>query len=179
MRELIEHLNHQRHSPLRNYIVPGLISWRISAGESAGVGSVRMFEMTRHQEMAVMPHSHRFNFHCLVLTGEVQNTIWSPCHESVGDFFEEYDLVYTGTPGLYEAPRAAGRNHYQPRTDTFKTGQTYGMEATEVHSIRFSKGAKVLFFEGPALAMSSVMLQPVVDGVTIEQFKVEPWMFQT
>lgn len=52
------------------------------------------------------------------------------------------------------------------------------MLASEVHSIHFSRGAQVLFFEGPTVADTSIILEPNVDGETIPTFRVEPWMFK-
>jgi len=57
------------------------------------------------------------------------------------------------------------------------------MQAHEIHSIRFSRDAVVLFLEGPEIHEYSWLLQPVTgfpDNVnTCPTFRVEPWMFQT
>lgn len=51
------------------------------------------------------------------------------------------------------------------------------MKAEEIHSITFSRGASVLFFEGPRKTDTSTVLEPVVDGETIPLFRTEPWMY--
>jgi hypothetical protein len=52
------------------------------------------------------------------------------------------------------------------------------MTADEIHSIFFGRDTSVLFFEGPNVSDTSIILEPVVDGETIPTFKVEPWAFK-
>jgi len=52
------------------------------------------------------------------------------------------------------------------------------MKSTQIHSINFAKGTEVLFFEGPTIMDTSVILEPYVDGETVPTFKTEPWMFK-
>lgn len=52
------------------------------------------------------------------------------------------------------------------------------MDAHQIHSIRFLRGAEVLVFEGPEVAHSSVVLEPWAYGERVPTFKVEPWMFR-
>lgn len=61
---------------------------------------------------------------------------------------------------------------------TYYSGTTYGMDAHQIHSIRFLRGAEVLVFEGPEVAHSSVVLEPWAYGERVPTFKVEPWMFR-
>ncbi len=44
---LIQLVQKIKHSPIRNYIIPGLTSWLIR--DHGDNGMVRLFEMTRHQ----------------------------------------------------------------------------------------------------------------------------------
>ncbi len=69
------------------------------------------------------------------------------------------------------------QRHYKYSDITFLAGECYSMKAEEIHSIQFSRGAKVLFFEGCART-GSVFIEPVVGGHVIETFKVESWMFK-
>lgn len=59
----------------------------------------------------------------------------------------------------------------------YTPGETYSMHKDEVHSIYFSRGAEVLFFEGPTQCDHSAILEPVSNGKVIPTFKIEPWMF--
>ena len=171
----IELLMEMAHSPIRNYVVPGLTSWLISAPSVNG--AVRMFECTRNHQEAITPHSHRFDFQCLVLEGRVRNRVWYESSSGSGDEYRETTLVYDGGVGKYSK---GGKkfSHYTYCEDTYSDGETYAMRAHEIHSIFFDKGTRVLFFEGPTISDMSVILEPVAYGETIETFKVEPWMFQ-
>lgn len=161
------------HSPIQNYVVPGLTSWLIG---SPGVkGTVRMFECSRNQQEAITPHSHRFDFQCLVLEGRVRNRVWY--ENSNGDEYGRTQLRYGGGVGKYSyGTREVG--YYLYDEDVYLSGETYAMRAEEIHSIYFEKGTRVLFFEGPTVADTSIILEPFVDGEVIPTFKVESWMFQ-
>jgi len=52
------------------------------------------------------------------------------------------------------------------------------MKHDEIHSITFSKGAKVLFFEGPQVSDKSVIIEPIINGQTVSTYDVAPWMFK-
>lgn len=167
-------LESMKHSPVRNYGgIPGLASWLI--GEPGTKGLIRLMECSRNHFEPITPHSHRFDFHCRVLRGTVRNIIWEP--NPSGDEYEATELKYAGSPGKYERSPST-RNTWISRTNTYREGEEYAMDSTEVHSIFFSRGCVVLFFEGPPTTDTSIILQPVVDGVTVPTFKVEPWMFQ-
>lgn len=172
MNPAIKHLQTMRRSPLANYIVPGLVS-SLLGGE--GMGTVRLFEATREQLSDIVPHSHRFAFACQVVRGVVTNRIWSKAGD--GDLFQQSTLAYGGEPGKYDA--CVGPVERWSYADTeYAAGDWYGMTADEVHSIKFSKDAVVLFFEGPQESDSTIILEPVVNKKRIPTFKVEPWMFE-
>lgn len=60
------------HSRVDNYAgIPGLTSWMI--GTSPNGGKIRMFHSYRDHDEFITPHSHRFDFECLVVEGEVEN----------------------------------------------------------------------------------------------------------
>lgn len=65
-----------------------------------------------------------------------------------------------------------------PKETWYTAGETYSMSSDEVHSIYFTKGAVVLFFQGPDVADTSYILEPVANGVHVPTFRVEPWMFR-
>lgn len=181
--ELLDMIQAMKHSPVRNYAVPGLTSWLI--GGRSDCGTVRLFECDRDHQEPITPHSHRFDFHCLVLAGEVMNIIWTP---------EEDPTNYYGFPdpgkdrytactqefinmGMYKFHRGDD-SRYKRTNHYYKEGDQYSMKMDQIHSIFFGAGAKVLFFEGPQITNNSVILQPFVDGEVIDTFKVEPWMFK-
>jgi len=168
-------LQAMKHSPIQNYGgIPGLTSWLIGAPGEHGL--VRLMECSREHQEPIIPHSHRFNFRCLVLAGTVRNLVWKHGVKH-GDEYQMSLLGYRGKPGEY-AKQAMGVERWAVISSIYHEGQEYGMAADEVHSIFFSRGACVLFFEGPKVSDSSVILEPVVDGVVIPTFKVEPWMFK-
>jgi hypothetical protein len=168
-------LDNMKHSPVRNYGgIPGLTSWLI--GEPSKRGLIRLMECSRDHFEPIVPHSHRFDFECRVLRGKVRNVIWTP--DPKGDEYEATELRYTGTPGHYEKSPSS-RNAWSFRADAYREGDTYSMDSTEVHSIFFARDTVVLFFEGAPTTDTSIILQPVVDGVTVPTFKVEPWIGRT
>lgn len=172
----IEFIDKMKHSPVRNYAIPGLTSWLIGAPTEHGC--VRLFECSRDHHEPITPHSHRFDFECIVLAGTVRNVIWTPDYNMSGyDRYAESRLLYRGGIGHYETEKS-GIGGYSTKQSIHKAGDRYGMKADDIHSIYFSRGAKVLFFEGPTIADSSVILEPYVDGEVVPTFKVEPWMFK-
>ena len=58
----IEALLRMKHSPVRNYAIPGLTSSLI--GSPSPNGTVRIFECSREHQEPIIPHSHRFSFQC-------------------------------------------------------------------------------------------------------------------
>lgn len=178
-----------KHSPVQNYICPGLKSSLI--GNRAEDGScVRMFEAERDtREHWITPHDHAYDFTCIVLRGTVENTIYVP----PGQIYVNEDGTKDGK-GLYvvghlERHLEIGdyRVHREPTmpqefgtyTATYRRGQTYSMNHDEIHSIRFYAGTSVLFLEGRHIRSTTVFLEPWVDGFgRVETFKCEPWMFR-
>jgi hypothetical protein len=173
MKNLLEIVKSMANNPIHQYVVPGLTS-ELVGGE--GHGMVRLFTTDRNSREWITPHSHRFDFSCLVLNGIVDNIIFKPSEH--GDSYAigfmrrsstthgEYDITRTGVPEVYEE----FQNRYQ-------SGDTYSMKADEIHSIRFSRGASVLFFEGPEVTDRSVFLEPFSNGKAVETFETKPWMF--
>lgn len=171
----IKSILYMKRNPLQNYIVPGLTSWLLADLKEKGM--IRLFEMERHQEMAIAPHSHRFDFDCIVLAGSVVNTLWRPSYNiKNGDEFQITSLEYMGQPGQYKETRG-GIMNYTPLVQEHKEGDKYGMRFDEIHSIKFSRGAKVLFFEGPSKTTHTTLLDPYVNGQRVPQSAIQPWMF--
>lgn len=172
----IDHLRKMAHSPIRNYIVPGLTSWLI--GEKSAAGCVRMFECERSHEEAITPHSHRFDFACVVLQGAVRNVIWKRDTLGTGDLFAGRTIIYGGSPGAYSSDCSPKVHRYTRTERRFTAGQQYGMTHDEVHSIFFERSTFVLFFEGPSITNETTVLEPWCDGMPVPTFEVRPWMFQ-
>lgn len=171
---MLAFLEQMKHSPVHNYGgIPGLTSWLIGAPSEHGM--VRLMKSFRTHQEPIVPHSHRFHFHCQVLAGRVRNIIWEP--DACGDEYEATELLYSGAPGKYERGDSA-RKRWGMFTNVYAEGQEYSMRATEVHSIFFDRDTSVLFFEGPAVSDRSIILQPVVRGEVIPTFRVEDWMFK-
>jgi hypothetical protein len=154
---------------IHNYVLPGLSSSLIKFGK------VRLFESCRNTEEFITPHSHRFPFACLVLQGSVQNSLW--VEDEDGDEYQISELNYKGKVGKYKVIEKDVRR-FAAFTEEYRTGHWYVMEANQIHSIRFSKDAIVLFFEGIDESQTTQILQPVVNMNVIPTFKIEDWMFE-
>ena len=176
--DLCHHLSLIRNSPMHNYIVPGLTSWLLGRPDPH-TGCVRMFTMERRQDTKITPHSHRFDFQCLVLKGSVQNTLYEQTNhvDAMCDAFQMVELTYLGHPGEY-VERDDKRSFFTRNTRMYSEGETYEMKHDEIHSIEFSSDAVVLFFEGAYVTDKSYALLPVVDGEVIRLLKREDWMFR-
>lgn len=172
----INHLRKMANGRLRNYVVPGLDSSLIGGGR---FGCVRLFECSREHAETIVPHSHRFDFQCLVLSGSVVNVLWETSKVEIDDAdpYMASRLIYCGESGRYHKEQR-GVIWARHKKKAFYEGDTYSMSHKEIHSIFFSRGAKVLFFEGPNVSSESVILEPYVNGVAIPTMKVEPWMFE-
>jgi len=168
---LLDVLSSMQSDMIDNYVIAGLSSSLL------GGGKVRYFENSREHLDSITPHSHRFNFACLVLEGTVINTLWHECDKEDGDKFRLTRLNYTGTIGEYSAEQIAD-NYYKPSHYKYHAGEIYNMSHDEIHSIRFSRGAKVLFFEGPTVKASSHAIEPMVDGEIIRTLEVKDYMFR-
>lgn len=169
-------LGDMAHSPVRNYATPGLSSFLI--GGAVGAGKVRLFKSDRHTRHWITPHSHRFNFTCLVLRGSVENIIFRRAY-SEGDLYCVGILApIDGGLGGYDLSRATVWTRFTEHPTIYKAGETYSMRAEEIHSIRFSAGAEVLFFEGPELMRTSMILEPWSNDAVVPTFETAAWMFE-
>lgn len=166
-------LEKMAHSPVRNYVVPGLTSWLI--GAPSDKGCMRLFTSEREHLETVIPHSHRFDFQCWVLRGTVRNRVWKHAY-GIGDWF----MLSTHTKGRmggYEV-QEAGRGRFDYVDTVYSQDEWYSMTHSEIHSIWFGRGAKVLFFEGPQVVDHTTILEPIASDTHVRTFKVEPWMFE-
>lgn len=171
--ELIARLQLMANNHIMNYIVPGVTSSKIGG---AGFGTVRMFEASRSHEEAIVPHSHRFDFQCLVLSGTVRHKVWVPSEDSYADEFFCTQLSYLGKPGEYKR-EASTKAKFEPIETTYEAGESYGLDYDQIHSVFFSKNTTVLFLEGVEKTQDTLILEPCVYGTLVPTFKVEPWMF--
>lgn len=170
-------LNQMLHSEVGNYVIPGLQSALVGG---RGYGCVRLFDNSRRHQEQITPHSHRFDFACLVLEGIVTNRIWRETeNEEEGDLFQASDLIYGGEcGGKYLDQQSREVAHWTYTEIDYGRGHWYTMTAEQVHSIDFSRGARVLFFEGPSKSLRTTILEPFVDGKVVPTFEVKPWMFK-
>lgn len=167
-----------KHSPVHNYVIPGLTSWLIGAPPSKEHGCVRLFTMEREHEEPIIPHSHRFDFTCFVLRGSVNNHVWIEVpHAQDSDIYQISEVSYEGEFGKHER-RKLRVGSFKRIKHTYIQENTYSMQAEEFHSIYFSKGTMVLFLEGPSRLETSQVLEPVVGGEVIPLFRTDPWMFR-
>lgn len=156
------------HSTLHNYILPGLESRLLGS-------SARIFVNTRESIGAITPHSHRFDFQCLVLQGEVHNTLFTP--DVDGSTYQTSTTIYLDSPGQYRVEQGELKP-YAAITRTYGIGDWYGMGADEIHTIRFSQDAIVLFIEGLETTKKTTLLEPFINGETIITMRTEAWMFR-
>jgi hypothetical protein len=165
------------NSRLDNYIIPGLSSHLVGGSE---YGKVRLFCTDRAATDFVTPHSHRFDFTCLVLRGTVRNTIFHEGSETADLWCASTINQVCGPSGIlnYEHVRSDEPSRWAQETATYLAGDTYSMRHDEIHSIQFARGSRVLFFEGPEVTKQSVMIEPWVNGKVVPTFKTEPWMFE-
>jgi hypothetical protein len=165
-------------SPIKNYATPGLTSWRVGGNDH---GQVRLFTSERDTREWITPHSHRFDFACLVLAGHVDNITFTRSDTPAGANRFALGVLepVEGGLGKYILNRDGDRAWFREHTQRYGVGDAYEMASEEIHSIRFSKGARVLFFEGPIVRSTSVVLEPVgEDGVVVPTFDTKPWMFR-
>lgn len=178
----------RKHSPIHNYIIPGLSSWLIDEPEE-GV-KLRMFIATRHPQEVIAPHNHRYDHRARVLIGEVVNTIWIP-DGNLGDEFEKEILRYSSQTGIYV--RSVGeRSKWRPTAHVYGATQLpqraydrggndyreYNLSAEAVHSIKFKRNTILLLEEQPDKVNESFLLNPVELGRTCNIGATQPWMFQ-
>jgi len=151
MQTLINSIEEMRHNTLENYAITGL--------SSSLIKGVRLFEQTAIQSNEITPHSHRFNFSCLVLCGRVINELWVRTDDINDIEVKQSVLTYLGAVGKYQQSDIKETAYYKVIREGFKAGDTYAMRHDEIHSIRFSEGAKVLFFEEPSDISESIILE--------------------
>jgi hypothetical protein len=119
----LNHLKQMAHSPVRNYVIPGLTSWLI--GNPGPAGTVRLFHSEREHQECIVPHSHRFDFEATVLRGTVRNIIWRKSVNN-GDWFMSSTQTYGGDFGEYSLVEGEiGR--YERSEDEYAVGETYRM----------------------------------------------------
>ncbi len=156
---------------IANYVIAGLDSYLLSKGK------VRLFKNNRNHLDYITPHSHRYDFTCLVLEGRVVNQVWIESEDNNSDLFQVSKIIQaTGKFGGF-SKITDRQNLFRAYPQIYSAGETYEMTSHQIHSIRFDKGTKVLFFEGPEVADHSFVLEPVVDDKVIPTFKTEDYMF--
>lgn len=173
LRDLRAALVKMTHSEIQHYVTPGLSSKLVGGGEH---GKIRFFVSDRDTREWITPHSHRFDFTCLVLRGRVENILFQ---RGGGNAY----CVGTIRPkdgglGGYEIARGESPDYFVEVPSVYEAGQTYSMSSKQIHSIRFSRDAEVLFFEGPQVQDISVVLEPWSNGAVVPTFSTAPWMFQ-
>lgn len=170
MEQLLKIIQEMKSSKVSNYAIAGLDSYLLENGK------MRIFECSRNHQDQITPHSHRFDFACLVLKGTVINKIWTECDEKQGDLFELSRLFYSGIIGSH-SKEPDGRSWYNFRSKVYNAGDVYSMKAEELHSINFSKDSVVLFFEGCQDLDESYIIEPVVNDQVIPTYENKPYMF--
>ena len=171
LQPLLDFAEAMKSDPVRNYVIAGLDSYLL------GGSSIRYFECSRDHQDSITPHSHRFDFACIVLSGHVRNRIWEPSSDSRGDCFQSSSLVYQGAIGEHNIlPISAG--YWRFTEVEYWPGDSYSMTSEQIHSIHFSRGAKVLFLEGPQRTNESLIIEPVVNGEVIRTYFKLHYMFQ-
>ena len=159
-----------RQDTLHNYVTMGLNSSLLTNG------CVRHFHQTREQTSVITPHSHRFDLMCLVLSGVVTNTLYFSSME--GDKYQVSEQVYKDI-GKYRILDTKYVDRFILRPTVYRSGEWYSMNYNEIHSIWFSKGAQVLFFEGPTVTDASYFLEPMDEYENVDRtLKTEEWMFR-
>lgn len=172
-RDLRRMLDAMSTNEVHNYVLPGLTSALIG-GE--GRGQVRILNSDRDTREWVTPHSHRFDFVCLVLAGQVENIVFT---RGQGNYYAKGMIKpVEGGMGKYQVSRTSEWGGYVEHSTTYTEGECYSMRADEIHSIRFSRGAEVLFFEGPNVRDFSVFLEPWSNGRAVPTFETRSWMFE-
>lgn len=165
---------HSRPRALRNYILPGLTSYKLADLE--GGGMLRVFEMERDQETEVVPHNHRYAFGCYVVHGSVEHTIYgvSGCDRSTATHAA---MQYNHVGKCIDSESA----RFVQATFTTRShgpGDYYALGPTTFHRVRFSRGTVVLFVEGPPDQQYSEVLVPYERGRICSSFVWGDWMMQ-
>lgn len=177
---LTNQLDRMAHHKVENYVVPGLNSELIAVPKGNERGLIRRFKLEdRHQYEFVFPHSHRYHFTALVLTGKVTNRVFKPSNSIMGDFWVPSKLQRDlKVLGKYEKIQGEKPVRYEVVSTTYGPGDTYAMAPEEIHSIYFARGTEVLIFEGPTEQEETTILEPYANGQVIKNFRVDDWMFK-
>lgn len=166
-----------KHSPVYNYITPGLTSWLL-AKEGC---RQRMFHMEREQLTGITPHSHRYDLRCVVLSGSVRNVTWVKTDDADrGDWFTD-KVVHgqDGNPGAYDnAVCHSSGGLWKPEPALYEAGDVYTIPYTDIHSIWFERGTRVFVQESEKKTDETYILEPRSNGEAINTMRVEPWMFR-
>lgn len=172
--DLLQVIKKMGHNQVDNYVLPGLTSSLVGG---FGFGRVRLFSAEIETREWVIPHSHRFDFGCLVLHGEVENILFEPGR---GRPYGKATIRHHQNTrfGQYTVERHDETIHYAETSIRYTAGQVYCMKADQIHSIRFGETARVLFFEGPETSDTSVVLEPWCNGKVVPTFETASWMFQ-
>lgn len=171
-----------KNSPVHNYATAGLSSHLIGGGD---FGKVRLLTSDRDTREFITPHSHRYGFSCLVLRGEVHNTVYkqllnpTQTTPSVNRWWPSTLFEKNGGLGEYD-PLVPDNDWgwYQEELITYNANDWYSMSANDIHSIWFSRNTEVLFFEGPQENDYSRILEPYSNGQRVPTFNTAPWMFR-
>jgi hypothetical protein len=161
-------------SRLANYVLPGLDSTLLSQGR------FRLFTSSRYTEEFITPHSHRYDFACLVLRGKVTNTIYRPRSNEISDaqLWARSQVLFRVEAGQHVYTVQDPINVlYSAECKVYGAGEVYSQLSADIHSIRFSKDAVVLFLEAPERTGITHILEPVHGGKRVPTFKTEDWMF--
>ena len=87
-------------------------------------------------------------------------------------------LNYGGSPGEYtQTPGPIGR--YAKDIRRYVSGSSYDLSHTQIHSVRFSRGAVVVITETAQRTDTTHILLPVAYGKAVPTFKVESWMYKS
>jgi hypothetical protein len=176
--DLLKALKPMIHSRVHHYATPGLTSVLVGG---SGHGKVRMFLSDRDTREWITPHSHRFDFTCLVLRGTVENIVFTRAEESSteGNWYASA-LIHprAGGMGGYYVERGGPLALWRENSTVYREGDTYSMTSKQIHSIRFSRDSIVLFFEGPEVTEDSVALEPFSNGELVRTFDTAEWMFK-
>jgi hypothetical protein len=181
-------LRRMKHSSIRNYALPGLTSY-LMGGKDHGI--VRVFEADRTTLEVITPHSHRYDFAALVLTGKVENVVYRRA-QSVKEYSSPKASPYWVSflegrrdradgppiPGQYHRDDGYGPVSFFDEGSVYTAGDWYTVKHNEIHSIHFQKGTQVLMFQSPDITHRTIILEPFANGKRVPTFTVAPWMFE-
>ncbi|CAA0365428.1 hypothetical protein ALT721_800034 [Alteromonas alvinellae] len=173
VKQLLPIIEQMKGSQLKNYIIAGLDSTLLNNGK------VRLFECNRNHLDSITPHSHRYDLTCIVLCGEVENTLFTESNKPENaDQFVVSKLTYTGSVGSFRKESDPAPKYFKSQSHTYREGSIYCMTADDIHSIRFKRDTKVLVFEGEIQTDTSLCLEPRVNGEHIVTLEKKPYMYK-